>query len=136
MFTLYIALHSFLHLLDSIWDSFPSTWKTVQFFLWCQLARNHLSFCSAGNVLNFTFFSLALLGFQAKGKIGAAAAGHSHSHTRSKPCLRPTAQLTAMPHWVRPGIEPASLYIPTRFVSAEPHWECYTLIFERYVLWV
>ena len=36
-------------------------------------------------------------GSQARGPIGAAAAGlhHSHSNTRSKPHLRPTPQLTA-----------------------------------------
>ena len=38
-------------------------------------------------------------GSQARGRIGAAAAGlhHSHSHTRSKPSLQPTPQLTTMP---------------------------------------
>ena len=41
----------------------------------------------------------AYRGSQARGLIGATAAGHSHSHsnTRSEPCLRPTPQLTAMP---------------------------------------
>ena len=36
--------------------------------------------------------------FQARGQIGAIAAGphHSYSHARSEPCLRPTPQLTAM----------------------------------------
>ena len=36
---------------------------------------------------------------QARGLIGATAAGprHSHSNARSKPCLRPTPQLAAMP---------------------------------------
>ena len=38
-------------------------------------------------------------GSQARGQIGAVAAGlhHSHSHTRSEPCLRPPPQLMAMP---------------------------------------
>ena len=38
-------------------------------------------------------------GFQAKGRIGAIAAGlyHSHSNTRSELCLWPTPQLRAMP---------------------------------------
>ena len=37
-------------------------------------------------------------GSQARGQIGAAAAGlyHSHSNTGSEPCLRPTPQLMAM----------------------------------------
>ena len=38
-------------------------------------------------------------GSQARGQIGATAAGlhHSYSNTRSKPCLQPTPHLTAMP---------------------------------------
>ena len=38
-------------------------------------------------------------GSQARGRIRAAAAGlhHSHSHTRSEPCLWPAPQLTATP---------------------------------------
>ena len=38
-------------------------------------------------------------GSQATGRIGATAAGprHSHSNSGSKPHLRPTPQLTAMP---------------------------------------
>ena len=37
-------------------------------------------------------------GSQARGRIRAAAAGlhHSHSHTRSEPCLQHMPQLTAM----------------------------------------
>ena len=36
---------------------------------------------------------------QARGRIKAAPVSlpHSHSNARSKPCLRPTPQLTAMP---------------------------------------
>ena len=36
--------------------------------------------------------------FQARGQIGASAAGlhHRHSNAGSEPCLRPTPQLTAM----------------------------------------
>ena len=38
-------------------------------------------------------------GSQARGPIGAVAAGlrHSHSDARSKPCLRPTRQLRTVP---------------------------------------
>ena len=54
-------------------------------------------------LLSFLFFFLfmdtpaAYGSSQAKGQIGAAAAGlrHSHSHTGSEPRLRPTPQLTA-----------------------------------------
>ena len=37
---------------------------------------------------------------QARGQIGATAAGlhHSHSNEGSEPCLQPTLQLTEMPH--------------------------------------
>ena len=50
----------------------------------------------------FFFFRaepLAYGGPQARGLIGAAAAHlhHSHSNTRSEPCVRPTSQLTATP---------------------------------------
>ena len=36
---------------------------------------------------------------QARGLVGAVAAGlgHSHHHVGSEPCLRPTPQLAAMP---------------------------------------
>ena len=46
---------------------------------------------------------------QAKGHIGAVAAGlhNSHSNARSELYLLPTPQLTAT-HQARPGIEPAS----------------------------
>ena len=47
----------------------------------------------------FRVAPLAYGGSQARGLIGAVAAGlhHSHSNTRSKPRLRPTPLLTAMP---------------------------------------
>ena len=53
----------------------------------------------------FSFFFLfrvtpaAIGGSQARGGIGAVAAGlhHSHCNTRSEPHLRPTPQLTATP---------------------------------------
>ena len=49
----------------------------------------------------------------------AACLGHSHSNAGS-----PT-------HWVRPGIEPASLWILVRLISAVPQWELLWLTFER-----
>ena len=50
----------------------------------------------------FVFYRAALAaygGSQARGRIGATAAGlhHSHSNMGSEPRLRPTPQLTAMP---------------------------------------
>ena len=63
-----------------------------------------------GQDANFFFFFFCLFAFsratsvayggsQARGLIGAVAAGlhHSHSHAGSKLCLRPTSQLLAMP---------------------------------------
>ena len=52
-----------------------------------------LSFC------RFRVTLVAYGGSQARGPIGAAAAGlrHSHSNVRSEPHLRPTPQLMAMP---------------------------------------
>ena len=54
---------------------------------------------------------------QARGWIGAAAAGIHHSHGN-------TGSLT---HWARPGIEPASSWIPARFISAKPQWDLWVL---------
>ena len=70
-------------------------------------------------------------GSQARDQIGPVASGlhDSHSNTRSKPRLRPTPQLMATTHWMRPGIEPVSSWILVRFVSAEPQWELQMIVF-------
>ena len=49
--------------------------------------------------LSFRAAPVAYGGSQARGPNGAVAAGlsRSHSNSGSKPCLRPTAQLTATP---------------------------------------
>ena len=49
--------------------------------------------------LHFRAAPVAYGSSQAKGQIGAAAAGlhHSHSNLGSKLCLQPTPQLTAVP---------------------------------------
>ena len=69
-------------------------------------------------------------GSQARGLIGAVAAGlrQSHSNTRSKPYLRPTPHTAhgnarSLTHWMRPGIKPEFSWILVRFVTAEPQWE-------------
>ena len=54
--------------------------------------RVHASFF----FLLFRATPLAYGSSHTKGQMGAAAAGHSHSHARSKPCLQPTRQLMAM----------------------------------------
>ena len=74
------------------------------------------------DVLSFFFFfclfrvpPIAYGGSQARGRIGAAAAGLRQSHDRYKPHLRVTLQLTAKPdpltHGSRPGIELESSWI-------------------------
>ena len=68
-------------------------------------------------------------GSQARGRIGAAAAGlrQSHSHAGSEP--RSTTYTTAhghtgsSTHGARPGIEPATSWFLVRFISALPGWE-------------
>ena len=48
---------------------------------------------------SFLLFRAALEaygGSEARGRMGATVDGHSHSHARSEPHLRPTLQLTAM----------------------------------------
>ena len=77
----------------------------------------------------YIFFSLiraalaAYGGSQARGLIGAAAAGlHlSHSNAGSGLCLQPTPQLTAMPDPSpaerKPGMEPASSWILVGFAN-------------------
>ena len=40
-------------------------------------------------------------------------------------------QCRSLTHWVRPGIEPASLQIPVEFIIADPRWELPVL----FILW-
>ena len=68
---------------------------------------NHMNGIKYSIAILWLFFFFCLLrtfprangGFQARGLIRATAAGlhHSLSNARSKPCLRPTPQLTATP---------------------------------------
>ena len=68
---------------------------------------------------------MAYGGSQARGRIGAVAAGlhHSHSNARSGPRLRPTPQLTATPDPRPTGRGQRSSWILVRFVSTVPQWE-------------
>ena len=64
----------------------------------------------------------------ARDQIGATAAGlhHSHSNTRSEPCLTYTTAHSnsgSLTHWVRPGIQPTSSWILVGFVTTEPQRE-------------
>ena len=64
-------------------------------------------------------------GSQARGGIGATAAGlrHSHSNAGSEPCLRPTptahGNARSITCRVRPGIEPTTSWFLVGFLSAE-----------------
>ena len=74
-------------------------------------------------------------GSQFRGPIRTVADGlcHSHSNARSKLCLQPTLQLTAMPdpltHWARSGIEPVSSWLLDRFITTEPQRELSNFIY-------
>ena len=74
---------------------------------------------------------------QARGWIGAAAAGlcHSHNNTRSELHLWPVLQLVAMPdpltNWMKPGIEPKFSWVLVRFFCF-----CFLLVFFLLVFFV
>ena len=69
---------------------------------------------------------LACVRSQARGQIGAVAAGLHPSHRiRATSASYTTAQghIRSLTHWAWPGIEPVSSWIRVRFVSTEPRWE-------------
>ena len=71
---------------------------------------------------------------QARGRIGATAAGlhHSHSNRRLELHLQPTPQLMEMRdrwHWARPGIASASSWILVRLLTTEPRRISLNIIF-------
>ena len=90
--------------------------KKANEFTFCFITNNHL-YCKVCSWCHFTFGSKVHVSMpffffflfrptlkaygssQARGQIGATAVSlhHSHSHTRTEPCLHPTPQLTAMP---------------------------------------
>ena len=68
-------------------------------------------------------------GSQAKGLVGAVAAGLPHSHSNLRIRVASSTYTTAhgntgsLTHRARPGIKPASSWMLVRFVSAEPRQE-------------
>ena len=62
---------------------------------------------------------------QARGWIGAAAAGHSHGRIQTASSTYTTTHSNAgsLTHWARPGIEPLSSWILVWFITAKPRWE-------------
>ena len=81
--------------------------------------------------LFFFFFMASPVAYgssQARGPIGATTASlrHNYSNTRSKPHLRPTyttahSYAGYLTHWVRPGIEPASLWTVCQVLNPQSH---------------
>ena len=108
-------------------------------YLWTKLHNEHTGTCRCILFMNrrYVFFLCFVLfclfraapvacgGSQARGRIGAVAAGlyHSPSNAGSEPHLWPTSQLMGMPDTQQIGIEPASSWMPVRFVYAELWWE-------------
>ena len=74
----------------------------------------------------FFFFFFCFLGPHlrscswARGRIGAPPTSLHHSHRSARSLI----------HWVRPGSEPASSWIPVGFITAEPQWELLILTFD------
>ena len=107
---LFFALFSFAlsNVVATVHKSFLNTWNVPVWFDMCYMCKLHTRFpgLSAKKkrvkyLINDFFFlfraaPMAYGSSQARGRIGAAAAGlhHSHSNTRSKPHLQPTPQLT------------------------------------------
>jgi len=62
---------------------------------------------------------------QARGQIGATAAGlhHSYSNTGSKPYTAAHHNTGSLTHWEKPGIEPESSWFLVGFISAAPQQE-------------
>ena len=88
----------------------PQTPRSVFFHVWTFLGFSLLFGACFFFFFYFVYFNFSVFCLfraapaaygdsQARDLIGAVAAGlpHSHSNARSKPCLRPTPQLTAKP---------------------------------------
>ena len=85
----------------------------------------------------FFFFFLATCvaygSSQTRGHIRAAV-GHSHSQhsiqAASSTYTTVHGNSRCLTHWVRPGIEPVSSWILVRFVTAEPPWDSFCMLFD------
>ena len=108
---------------------FLCAYEIFLYFLWWNVYSNiwaiFILFFS-----NFIFRAVPVAygGSQARGQIGAVAAGlhHSHSNARSEPSATYTTthgNAISLTHWVRPGIKPASSWMLVRFIFTEPQWE-------------
>ena len=89
---------------------------------------------AANGIISFClFFRAAPASYgdsQARGRIRAVAACHSHNMESATTARGNARSLT---HWARPGIKPESSWILVRFVSALPQQEC---LFHSFYGWV
>ena len=96
---------------------------------WC--ITKELLFLFFGYFLPFRATPMAHGGYQARGQIGAAAAGLHHSPQQCRiwaiSVTYTTAQGNARPltHWARPGIKPASSWMLVRWAR----WELPIIVF-------
>ena len=83
---------------------------------------SHLEYLFIYLFVYFRTMGVAYGSSQARGWIGAAAAGHSHSHrnTRSEPQLWPTSQVTTTPDPLKQWDQTASSWILVGFISTDP----------------
>ena len=89
--------------------------------------------CWFYQLFNFSFFffflllravSIAYGGSQARGQIGATAAGPQHRiPAMSATYTTAHGNARSLTYWMRPGIEPATSRFLFGFVSAAPRWE-------------
>ena len=104
--------------IESISKLILKKWQMIQHFIYCTVYDACTAYTHGISVYKQFFFFVLLFraapaayaSSQARGQIGAIATGlcHSHSNTRS------------LTHWMRPGIEPAPLWILVGFVTTEP----------------
>ena len=101
---------------------------SLSVYFWAPCSR----FCVVLFCSLFRATPVAYGSYQARGRIGAAAASlqHSHSNAGSELCLQPTPQAhsnaRSLTQWARPGIKPASSCLLVGFISAEPQQELLT----------
>ena len=102
--------------------SWPSTARKKEILLSLMLLFVLPSICYLFIYLLFRAAPLAYGSSQARGPIGAAAAGLCHSQGN-------TGSLTL---WVRIGMEPKSSWILVGFITTEPQWELLIVCFRSH----
>ena len=111
------------------WLAFGIFWLSLPTLVW-----SRYSFI-------FRVAPVAYVTSQARGRIGAVAAGlhHSHSKAGSEQHLWLTLQLTATPdpltNWASSGIKPAPSWMLVGFITTEPRQEIpFALKFDVYLI--